>query len=63
MDMWMKIALAVVLGIMVIRLWPAAAHMLKHGAEGSRQDWQAALLPIAAVVGFVILLILMVRGN
>lgn len=63
MDMWMKIALAVVLGIMVIRLWPAAMHMLKHGPEGTNEDWRAALLPIAAVVGFVILLILMVRGQ
>jgi hypothetical protein len=62
MDLWLKITLAVVLGIMVIRLWPAAMHMLKHGPEGSADDWRAALLPIAAVVGFIVLLILMVRG-
>lgn len=62
MDLWMKVALAVVLGIMAIRLWPSARHMLKHGPEGSADDWRAALLPIAIVIGFVVLLILMVRG-
>jgi hypothetical protein len=62
MELWMKIVLAAVLGLMAIRLWPAARHMLKHGPEGTTEDWRAALLPIAVVVGFVVLLILMVRG-
>ena len=55
-------AVAAVLGFMVIRLWPAASHMFKHGPKGSGEDWRAVLLPIAAVIGFVVLLILMVRG-
>ena len=50
MDLWLKITVAAVLGFMVIRLWPAARHMLKHGPEGSAADWRAALLPIAAVI-------------
>ncbi|HSH30172.1 MAG TPA: hypothetical protein VK971_09725 [Thiohalobacter sp.] len=58
----MKIGLAALLGVMVWRLWPAANHWLKHGPRGSGQDWQAALLPILAVVAFIVLLILMVRG-
>ena len=62
MELFLKITLAVVLGLIVIRLWPAANHMLKHGPKGSSQDWQAALVPIALVVGFVVLLIMMVRG-
>ncbi|MFP5507228.1 MAG: hypothetical protein ACLGH6_13615 [Gammaproteobacteria bacterium] len=62
MDLWLKITLAVVLGFMAIRLWPAARHMLEHGPKGSADDWRAVLLPIALVVGFVVLLILMVRG-
>lgn len=62
MELWMKIVLAAVLGFMALRLWPSARHMLKHGPEGSSEDWRAALLPIAAVVGFILLLILMVRG-
>ena len=62
MDLWMKITVAVVLGFMVIRLWPAANQMLKHGAKGSGDDWRAVLLPIGAVVLFVLLLIALVRG-
>lgn len=62
MDLWMKITVAVVLGFMVIRLWPTASHMLKHGPKGSGDDWRAVLLPIGAVVLFVLLLIALVRG-
>jgi len=62
MPMWSKILLAIFLVIMIVKLWPAANHMMKHGPKGSADDWKAALIPIAAVVGFVILLILMVRG-
>lgn len=62
MPMWSKILLAIFLVIMIVKLWPAANHMLKHGPKGTADDWKAALIPIAAVVGFVILLIMMVRG-
>lgn len=62
MELWLKILTAVVLGYMAIRLWPAASHMLKHGPQGSSADWKSALLPIIAVIGFVLFLILMVRG-
>jgi len=62
MEFWLKVVTAIVLGIIIIRLWPAASHMLKHGPKGSSSDWQAALLPIVAVIGFVVLLIMMVRG-
>jgi len=47
---------------MIVKLWPAANHLLKHGPKGSSDDWKAAIFPIIAVVGFVIFLILMVRG-
>ncbi len=62
MPMWSKILLAIFLVIMIVKLWPAANHMMKHGPKGSADDWKAALIPIAVVAGFVILLILMVRG-
>jgi len=62
MPMWSKILVAIFLVIMIVKLWPAANHMLKHGPKGSGDDWKAALFPIAAVIGFVVFLILMVRG-
>ena len=61
MDTWMKVASAVFLGIMVWRLWPAANHWMKDGPKGSKKDWQTAIMALVAVVGFVILLIMMVR--
>jgi hypothetical protein len=62
MEFWLKIAFAVVLGIIVIRLWPAVNHMLKHGPKGTADDWRSAIIALALVVGFVVLLILMVRN-
>lgn len=60
MPLWLKITVAVALGIMVIRLWPTASNMLKNGPKGSSEDWRAAIFPLLMVIGFVILLILMV---
>lgn len=57
----MKIAIAAVLGIMLFKLWPAANHYMKHGPKGTAKDWKAAIVPLAMVVGFVVLLIMMVR--
>lgn len=58
----MKIATAALLGFMVWRLWPVANHWLKHGPRGTSEDWRSALLPIVLVIGFVLLLIMMVRA-
>lgn len=60
-PLWLKITVAVVLGFMIIRLWPVARHLNQHGPKGSSRDWQAALIPLALVVGFVLLLIMLVR--
>ena len=61
MSIWLKILMAVVLGYMALRLWPAANQMIKHGPKGSADDWRGALFPLALVVAFVVLLILLVR--
>ncbi|WJW74326.1 hypothetical protein QVG61_07300 [Thiohalobacter sp. IOR34] len=61
MELWLKLSLAVVLGIIAIRLWPVAKGMFKHGPRGSTDDWRAALLPLAAVIAFVVLLLMLVR--
>jgi len=61
METWMKVASALFLGIMVWRLWPAANHWMKNGPKGSKKEWQGAAFLLLGVVGFVILLIMMVR--
>ncbi|MCU7881991.1 MAG: hypothetical protein KZQ66_15825 [Candidatus Thiodiazotropha sp. (ex Lucinoma aequizonata)] len=57
---WSKIIWAVLLGAMIPFLWPRAKQMLKNSPKAEQGDWQAVLLPIVFVVGFVILLIMMV---
>lgn len=60
-SLWIKIGSAVLLGAMLIYLWPRARYLLKESPKAEKGDWQAFLLPIAMVVLFVILLISMVR--
>jgi hypothetical protein len=57
---WMKIIWAIAIGGMILLLWPRAKHMIKHSPKAEKGDWQAVILPLAAVVGFVILLIMLV---
>ncbi|MCB1925571.1 MAG: hypothetical protein KDJ27_17830 [Gammaproteobacteria bacterium] len=58
---WMKI-LAVVAGIMMLFvLWPAYKHWSANSPKAGEGDWQAAILPLAAVAGLVVLLILAVK--
>ncbi len=57
---WMKIISAVALGLMLIALVPRAKNVLSGTPEGSAADWQAAVLPVLAVVVFVAILISLV---
>lgn len=58
---WMKISAALLLGLMLIVLWPRARHMLRESPKGSGEEWRSALFPLLLVVGFVVLLVLSVR--
>jgi hypothetical protein len=53
MELFLKITLAVVMIMLLFRMWPAAKHWMENGPKGSGDDWRAALLAIGAVVGFV----------
>ncbi len=58
---WTQILTAVTLGAMIIFLFPSARHAVKHSPKGNMQDWMGYILPMIAVVAFVILLIMMVQ--
>ena len=58
---WVKILSAVLIIGWIIFIWPRAKHWLKNSPKAQAGDWQAALLPIGAVVLFVIVLIMLVR--
>mgnify|MGYP001050231705 CR=1 FL=1 len=60
MDMWMKVLYAVLLGMMVLFLWPRAKHMIANSPKATGSDWKAVLIPLLGVILFVMLLISMV---
>lgn len=57
---WLKISTAIFLVLMLVFLLPRAKHMLTNSPKAESGDWQAVLLPLAGVVGFIALLIWMV---
>jgi len=61
MDMWLEIIVVIVLGMLLFRMYPAAKHWMENGPKAEKGDWSAVMLPLLAVIGFVILLIAMVR--
>lgn len=61
MELFLKIAAAAVMVLMLFYLWPAYKHWQEHGPKAQKGDWQAAILPLGAVVLFVIVLIMAVR--
>lgn len=61
MDMFLKIAAAAVMGMMVFYAWRAFKQWQEHGPKAQKGDWHAVILPLALVVGLVALLVAMVR--
>jgi hypothetical protein len=61
MELFGKIALAAVLMMMLFFLWPAFKQWQEHGPKAQKGDWQAVVLPLALVVGLVVLLIALVQ--
>jgi len=57
---WTYIGSALFLGAMIIFIFPRMRHAVKNAPKGSMQDWMGFVIPIIAVIGFVILLISMV---
>jgi len=61
MDLFLKIAAGAFMIMMLFYLWPAFKNWQENGPKAEKGDWQAALLPLAAVVGLVVLLVMTVR--
>jgi hypothetical protein len=60
MELWMKIGSAVLLGAMLVIIWPRARYMLANSPKGSSDDWRAFVLVIAGVALFILLLVKLV---
>ncbi|MGD8909065.1 MAG: hypothetical protein PVF13_07275 [Chromatiales bacterium] len=57
---WVKIFSAILIVGWIIFMWPRAKYWMQNSPKAKKGDWQAAILPLAVVVGFVILLIMLV---
>lgn len=57
---WVKIGSALFMAAMLIYLFPRAKHAIENSPKGTLQDWMGYILPMAAVVLFVIVLIALV---
>jgi cobalamin synthase len=57
---WLKIAAAIFLVAMFFMILPSAKRMVKETPKGSTSDWMGFIIPIVAIVLFVILLIALV---
>lgn len=58
---WMKWGSALLIGAMIVLLFPRAKQMMAQSREATSADWKGLLVPLLAVIGFVVLLILSVR--
>ncbi len=58
---WEKIGTAILLGAMLVFIFPRMRHALNHAPKGSSEDWKGFIFPIVMVILFVILLVLMVK--
>ena len=57
---WIKIVSALFLLAMLVMIFPGARRAMKDAPKGSMQDWMGYIVPMTAVILFIILLILMV---
>ena len=62
MEMWEQILLGIGAFVILFFFWPGAKAALQKSKEAENPDWKGALLPIGAVVLFVILLIMMAKS-
>jgi len=59
---WLQIGSAALLLGMLVMIFPRVRHAMKNSPKGTTQDWMGFVIPLAAVIGFVIFLIAMVRN-
>jgi hypothetical protein len=58
---WLKISSAIFMVAMLVFIFPRMRQAMKDSPKGTAQDWKGFIIPLAAVIGFVVLLMMMVR--
>ena len=62
MGMWEQILLGIGALVILFLFYPGVKVAMQRSREAENPDWKGALIPIGAVVLFVIFLIMMARG-
>ena len=62
MATWEQVLLGIGAFAILMLFWPGAKAALEMSRRAENPDWKGALIPIGAVVLFVILLIMMTRS-
>jgi hypothetical protein len=57
LDTWEKVLLGLVAVLVVVWFWPGVKGSLERSRQAEAKDWKAAVLPLALVALFVLLLI------
>ena len=53
---------ALLMVAMLVFIFPRMRQAMKNSPKGTSEDWKSFVVPLAAVIGFVVFLIMMVRG-
>jgi hypothetical protein len=59
---WLKIGSAALMIGMLLFIYPRMKHAMKNSPKGTNADWMGFVIPLIAVIGFVVFLIMIVRG-
>ena len=57
---WLKIGSAALLIGMLVFIYPRMRDAIKNSPKGTSEDWKGFIIPLIAVIGFVIFLMAMV---
>jgi len=58
---WEKILWAILIGMMILALIPRIRAMFQQTRQAQPGEWSSVILPLVLVVGFVVLLVMLVR--
>lgn len=62
LETWEKVLLGMGAAALVVWFWPGLKASLQQSREAKDKDWRSAVVALALVVLFVVLLIALVRG-
>lgn len=62
MAVWEQVLLGIATVILVFLFWPGVKVAMEKSKQAENPDWKGALIPVAIVVAFVILLVILARN-